>query len=76
MGNKTGCVNAKNTRTATGLFPVVSECSDLRANKPKRSSARRGRCRAKARPLQVPRKVRGESAGRHPWSAAWHESVV
>src|SRR6266567_7698306 len=50
MGNRTGCVNAKNTRTATGLFPGGSECSALgtSTNKfaPKRSSARRGRCRA------------------------------
>src|SRR6266568_7408072 len=50
MGNRTGCVNAKNRRTATGLFPGGSECSALgtSTNKfaPKRSSARRGRCRA------------------------------
>src|SRR5947207_7056016 len=62
LGNKTGCANANNTRTATGLFPVVflnavPFGASTSTFAPKRSSARRGRCRAKARPLQVPDSV-------------------
>src|SRR5260370_1856633 len=59
------------TRVAQRVcFRGGSECSAPGATTnrfaPKRSSARRGRCRALARPLQVPRLSRGESAGRHP----------
>src|SRR5207245_5565620 len=61
MGNKTGCVNAITRVSQRVCFRGGSECSALGASTnrfaPKRSSARRGRCRAEARPLQCPNKV-------------------
>jgi len=78
LENKTGCGYAKNAAqksagrnacSATGLFPVLPVAAKLNSPFSDRSEKRpppeSGRYIAPA--------SGAVSAGRHPWSAAWHE---